>query len=447
MRSEQDLARTLRTAAEHAGGSSASLADAVAARRRARRLRQRLRVALAAAAVVIVTGGTAAVLSQGDGRAAPAVTVTDPTPVAEPTGPATPARIEHAEKSWPQAVLKVPARSERGGKLQPVTALSPTEVLLVADVAFEKAGRLEVHDATRGTTRVLGAVPTPDGVKRYYPQRFEVGERHIAWYGRTPQDGDDWADFWVMPRAGGRARQVAEVTGEAAHVDEIRLVGDTLVWSVERGGVYRVPLTGGTPQRLPDSDRLRLATWPWAMDHPGNWRTTNPTRAVNLETGASVPISVPAGAKYVECDGQWCAGAADDRVFVQRLDGAGRRSLPVEFRPGALGAMFLGDGRLLLRMYPPQGAPPHAAEPGTPSDVVYDPVGGGMVGVGRVRSGSDVYIGHVATGASSSSPSTTPFWDADLVHERKCVEGEGCRSEPRGGGKEWTVLNLLAVTR
>ncbi|MFC4111585.1 hypothetical protein [Nonomuraea zeae] len=426
MRGEQDLIRTLRTAADQV--ERRDLAEGVARRRRARRTRQRVQVLLAAVAVVAIAGGTTAVLSGEDRQPPPpAVTVTPSAP--ETSVPKT----RPAAELWPQAVVKVPVKNAKGWKTYPVTGLSATEVLLVANSAFEKAGRLEVYDSVSGTIRVLGDIPSPR--KKYYPQHIAVGAEYIAWYGETPQDSDDWADFWIMPREGGKARRVGEV---AADVERIAVTGDSLVWSVKEGGVYRMPLTGGVPERLPGTDGLRLSAWPWAAARSGDRPDANQTRVVNLETGQSSDVSLPEGVRVMQCHAQWCVGVLDDRVIVQRVDGSERKSLPRALRPHGL-RLLLGDRYAVLRPYEPDR---NQAE--VPVAVVYDLATGLMAGVGE-RSAGPV-SGGVGTGASSSAPSTTVSWDADLQYYEKCGKA-GCTVKTRGGGKEYTVLNLAAVTR
>jgi hypothetical protein len=83
---------------------------------------------------------------------------------------------------------------------------------------------------------------------------------------RTPGNGDRWADFWVAPRSGGTARRVGEVTGDLAEVERIGVTADAVVWSVRGGGVHRLPLAGGAPERIAGADGLHLMSWPWAVD-------------------------------------------------------------------------------------------------------------------------------------------------------------------------------------
>ncbi|WP_113698562.1 hypothetical protein [Nonomuraea lactucae] len=430
MRSEEDLIRTLRTAADQV--RSDGLAGAVAARRRARRIRQRVQVMLAAAAVVAVAGGTTAVLSSGGGQAGPAVTVT--------SGEPSRLEVQPAAEVWPKAVFKMPAKAADGWKYRPITGMSPTEVLLIAESSFEKAGRLEVYDSAAKSARVLGDVPAPTNVRGYYAQNFEVGEKHIAWYGETPNNGDKWADFWIMPREGGEAKQLGEVTGSMAEVERIGVTDDSVVWSVRSGGVYRVPLTGGTPQRIAGSDGLHLLSWPWAGDRTRRGDVTNQHRLVNLETGESKDVQVPDGAKGMSCLPDWCFAMTKEGVIAQRVDGFVRKTLPSE-----LTLMGSDDDRLGTRFALLSGHDSTPVSESTARSIVFDAATGLKAGVGKVWPNGASALGR----GVSSSPTTIIYWDEDREHYDVCgSEGESktCQSKERGGGKEFTVLNLAAVT-
>jgi hypothetical protein len=436
MRSEEDLVRTLRAAAGHVqgppraaqgGSGTGGLTAVVAARRRAHRVRQRMTVALAAAAVVVVAGGTAAVLSRGGGQAEPAAAVA--TTSADPAE----AQIRPAAEVWPQAVFTMPAKAADGWRYQPVTGISATEVLLSAESSFEKAGRLEVYDATAGRARVLGDVPNPVGVKGYFPQRFDVGERYIAWYGETPNNADKWADFWIMPMEGGQATQLREVTGTMAEVDRIGVAGDSVVWSVRKGGVYRIPLTGGDPERIAGTDGLHLTSWPWAaFTEPDGRGGRNTKRLVNLETGESVDVQAPAGATKVACTPSWCyAMTPDGRPIVQRADGSDRKTLPASL------TFFGSDGLMGDRFV-------HMLPSGTFIKAAYDPVTGRLAGLSKQAQNGAGGLGF----GTSSSPTTIAYWDEDVEYYDECTsEGESrsCETKQRGGGKQFTVLNLAAV--
>ncbi|MFD2356697.1 hypothetical protein ACFSTC_56730 [Nonomuraea ferruginea] len=191
MRSEEDLIRTLHTAAGHAEPEP-TLAASVAARRRSRRREGWARTALAAAAVVLVAGGTTVVLSDGGGRARPAAEVTR--------------GVEQAAEVWPEAMFTVPGTAVDGREYQPMAAISPAEVLVSAVAPGVKPDRLEVFDTGIRQFRTVTSMPKPN-VPGYRFRDVKARDNHIVWWGETPHAGEGaWADFWYVPRAAWRVR-------------------------------------------------------------------------------------------------------------------------------------------------------------------------------------------------------------------------------------------------
>ncbi|MEW9554565.1 hypothetical protein [Nonomuraea sp. NPDC050783] len=426
MRGEQDLIRTLRTAAGQV--EPVDLARGVAARRRSRRVRQRVRMTLAAAAVVAVAGGTTAALTGEARRAEPAATVS-PSGPSGPSGPS-PSRPRPVDEVWPRAIAKVPARTAAGVRIVPVAALSPTEVLLfVPAPAKGKESRLDVYDLTRRATKgALAHIPPIKGADG--PAGIAVGPRHVAWHGGTDQS----TTFWVAPRTGGSATRVAEFSGRVTDFD---LAGDSLVWSSDKG-VHRVPLSGGTPEPLPGSAGFRLTSWPWA-EHVGRAAFANTDRVVNLETGRTYDVQVPEGTQYLRCGPRWCAGDLNGRLLVQHVDGTGRRVLS-GLRLYSVRQPYVGRYVLAGLAGPADRTDP---EPGDPLALLYDLDTGAAVGLGEHTPGT------LGTPLTSTLLSDIPsmsvlYWDQDAQPPEKCSSRK-CPTMVLGK-KEWTVLNLLALT-
>lgn len=409
-RTEADLVRVLADAAEHAPVPDGDLAGAVRVRRRA----HRTRMALACAAVVaIAAGGTVAVrnaLPTGSGPVSPAAQG----PSEAPEGFA----VRPASEVWPSAVTTIPKKTADGLTYRPVAALSPTTLLLLAESSFEKAARLDTYDTTTNRSAPLVQMPSPEGKRRYYAQTVEVGDDTIVWWGKV-QGKPTWADFWVAPRSGGTARQVGEVTGALADVERIGVTRDSLVWSVRGGGVYRIPLEGGTPQPVPGAEGLTLISWPWASDASEN-RSRNQTKLVNLATGQIIPINLPKGAHGVRCGLVWCVGARGEGGVVQRVDGSDRRLLPgtpswemISLSGARTG--FMGSAQR-----------DHYAA------VVYDPETGLAGGIGGPAKDGGSWLG---VGVSSSPPSIV-YMDPPK---------EKCEEKPAKCPKEYLTINLLAL--
>ncbi|MGV9598653.1 hypothetical protein ACWDR1_18485 [Streptosporangium sandarakinum] len=472
-RDEQDLVRALRGAADDAPEPVGDLPTAITERRR-RRSRRRARAVLAAAGVLVVIGGGTAVARNvfpsggGEGVSVTGVAADPSSPAADPSeaaGKAPEVPVNPVAEVWPEAVSIIPAKAADGWKYRPITGLSATELLLAAESSFEKAGRLEVYDTAARKSAVLAEMPAPPGVKGYFVQGVEVGTDSIAWWGETPNNRDEWADFWVVPRTGGPARQVGEVTGAQAHVERIGVTAGSVFWSVRAGGVYRMPLTGGSPEYVAGTDGLHLWSWPWAFDvangREGEDWDRNQTKLFNLETGQTVAVNAPDGAQGLRCGPVWCFGASGDESIVQRTDGSDRRALP-----GLLGRMDytpLAGGRFgFFRLSPVTGRDTEGEEIEdfrVPLAAVYDPVTGRAAGVGKRNSSGG---GGIGTG-TSSSPTSIIYWDEDRRQVEKCEmedassisappgaptstgKTEVCSTIEKGGGKELTVVNLLAV--
>jgi hypothetical protein len=219
-----------------------------------------------------------------------------------------------------------------------------------------------------------------------------------------------------------------------------------------------MPMDGGASERVEGTEGLHLLSWPLAVDYgekEGGDAYKNQSRVVNLETGQVTEVNAPDGVKSLRCGPVWCFGGWGDGTLVQRLDGSDRKILPgmssgaeakdVGGRFGRLGTY--GDGEQNADGY-------------VPVIVVYDPISDVMAGISTMDPSAG---GGFGTGISSS-PSSILYWDEDRkdVNECKTVDGRilppdpsgapvpmdestMCSTKEVGGGKELTVVNLLAV--
>uniref|UniRef100_UPI003F4947A4 hypothetical protein n=1 Tax=Nonomuraea bangladeshensis TaxID=404385 RepID=UPI003F4947A4 len=420
---------TLRQAAERA--PEPDLLARIGERRRQRN-RRRAQL-LAAAAVVAVMGvGTAATkgifVRDGEGIgtadqppaeedrgavAEPTVTVTHRlgkghktagptitrTVTATPRGPA----AVPVGRLWPKALFQMPAKNADGWRYRPVTGINATEVLLMAESSFEKAGKIEIYNVKTGKARLVTVVPTTKGLKEYYPQRATTDGTNVTWYATgTDKNRNRVAEIWWAPLSGGKAQKIYTTTEYA--IDAIGLDGGQVVWSAVKGGVQRKPLVGSTTELLSD-ENLHLIRWPWASDvgDGPDARETNQTKIVNLAKGTETRIAVKPGTTGLRCGPTWCRGRLDNRVIIQRPDGSGFRRLPE--------AAFMSG----LSPYPILD---RFLESG---DTVYDVNTGKQAAITRVGNWSGV--------GTSSEASTILYWGA--TKEQKPA-------------KYW-VLNLAAV--
>ncbi|WP_433225364.1 hypothetical protein [Microtetraspora malaysiensis] len=402
------------------GGSSgpAGLGDA---RARRRGIGTRGRVALVVIGVVAVAAGAIAVVRAGHRTDVPGQSAGSVMPgTAERTAGAADGRVRDARTVWPEAVASLPKTSADGLGYRPVTALGPTEILLTAGPSFEEPKRFDVYDMKTGRSRTLVTlVPGADG---YVQGGVEVGEDYIAWYGRRPKEPRSWVDFWVAPRQGGDPIRVGEVTGELAGIDRFGVSGDHVVWSPEAGGVYRMPIGGGKPEKIPGTDGLWLASWPWARNVPAEsdietgLPDTNQNVLADLRTGVRqnmIPLPggtrrqgiIPPGATGLRCSRQWCVGRLDGGAVAVRVDQSDLRRVPWTMtEPEVYGDRFV----VVLQ--------------GTTS-MIYDLATGKAGGITAPSAdGRSASYGQ----GNSSSPTAVFFWDAQQ-------------------GDDYDVLNLAAI--
>lgn len=279
---EEQLAQALRTIADRAEDRDV-LAGVTAKRRR--RARRRAAGAFAGACVTVLAAWGVLVVRPAPplvARPAPQTVVDAARPEANPV-----------ERVWPEAVFTMPAGS------RPRAAISATEVLVWAE-----RGALEVYDAGSGRSRAVASLATA-------PEVLAVDRERVVWLA----DGYAWV---ASLRTGGRERKVGPVAGEA--VDRVALAGRYVVWSSPLGGVWRMGIDGGAPERV--AAGLQLVEWPWATDEPLDTRT-NPTELVDLPTGRTISIRPATGVEGLRCGPTWCAGTRGSSVVVQRSDGGG----------------------------------------------------------------------------------------------------------------------------
>ncbi|MFB9476448.1 hypothetical protein ACFFR3_43740 [Nonomuraea salmonea] len=221
------------------------------------------------------------------------------------------------ERVWPDAMVTIPAG------YRPLAAIDATRLLV-----RHEPGQIGVYDVTTGR---FGAVFTPPADMR----ALTVDEEHAAWL------SGGWV--WVAPlRGSGQARRAGRVQpGAAGEPDRLALAGDQVAWSSPLGGVWRLSLDGGRPERVPRSAGLQLAGWPWATDEPLALRD-NPTRMVNLETGRKVTIRAAHGVEGLRCGPTWCVGTRGQDAVVQRVDGRDVRVRKGLREPGYRDRFFVG---------------------------------------------------------------------------------------------------------
>ncbi|MEV5412301.1 hypothetical protein AB0K60_26135 [Thermopolyspora sp. NPDC052614] len=435
-RTEEQLVRALRAAADLAPQPIGDLTVGIAVRRRRRR-RRRMQTLLAATAAVAVIGTGMTVmrgtfLEHRGGADVATEARASLTPAAPPVAPQ---RFDPAAEVWPEAVFRIPAKSRDGLEYRPLMALSATEVLLAAESAHGESDRLEVYDSSTESIWMLTSLPGM--FTKSSAQGWDADSRNIVWYTTyVDAEGTPLTRFWLLSRKGGRPSMVFFLHGEDADkVAKLAVAEDRIAWSLSTGGVFTAPLEGSKrATRIPGSEGLFLQQWPWASDKPDNYANDpggNQSLLVNLATGER--RSVRAGdAQRLRCGPNWCVGERSDdqrrmSAVVQRVDGGERQELPLLRSFPTLDGI-VDDRFAVLTVSSAIGwnTPGETTETEPPPvAVVYDRVTGAKAAVGaRGRDGG----GSFGRG-TSSAPSNIVYWNA------------GRSSKP----KEYVVLNLAAI--
>ncbi|KAB8189747.1 hypothetical protein FH608_037685 [Nonomuraea phyllanthi] len=319
-----EIEETLRRTFGEAAGQAPRLPDLLPERleRIHRRRRRRSRVVLAAAAAVLVAGGTVAVVRGGD--TITAVPATQARTRAE--RPAAP-----VEQVWPDAVRKIPAKGPGAAPWRPVTLIDERTLLMAASSGFERAAAVYAYDLGSGTEREIAAVPEPEGTVAF-ASGFAVGSGHVAWWTATK---DSVAHFWAAPLDGGTARIVADQplgpVDDGSGIDGLAVAGDEIVFSLNAGGVFTVPLGGGTVKPVEGGAGMHLLAWPWigtpgARSEPGG---TGFARIRNAETGETRTAVTHPGEELHQCGVTVCVGrSSDGRTFFRHRDGSSQKDVP-----------------------------------------------------------------------------------------------------------------------
>ncbi|MET7462664.1 hypothetical protein [Nonomuraea sp. NPDC005501] len=133
---------------------------------------------------------------------------------------------------------------------------------------------------------------------------------------------------------GGKPRLVGTQSikkGDGSGIDMLAVAGERIVFSLYTGGVYSVPLAGGTAELVKGGAGMHLLAWPW-IGTPGKGGEPHGTvysRIVNVETGETRTAVTEPGEKIQICGVTICLGrTADDKSFARHRDGSAYKALP-----------------------------------------------------------------------------------------------------------------------
>ncbi|MEU7743943.1 hypothetical protein [Nonomuraea sp. NPDC049158] len=323
---EERLSRTLGHAAERAPRMTAPAGERLETSYRRRR--QRSQALLAAAAVAVVAGGMVVGLrAVGGGQAQTAVG-----PSGAPSAAISAATAELVEKVWPQAVWKMPVKDSAGKELHPIALTDDGTLLVEARGKVEQPETLYLYDLAGGDLRKITDVRAPKKAEGI-AANFSMGEGVVAWWTSTKTS----VRLWAAPLTGGAARQVAERRTGGDMIDSLAVANGAIVFSMQKGGVFSVPVHGGQVTPIDRGTELHLLSWPWAGS-PGTWSPKDGapfTHLVNLETGQTSDAA-PArqGEQLLACGVQSCIATTSGgaKAFTRPRDGSKQQEVPTGFQ-------------------------------------------------------------------------------------------------------------------
>ncbi|GAA3191112.1 TolB family protein [Nonomuraea roseoviolacea] len=309
---EDALRRTLTGAAGRAPQAPVTLSGAVEARYRRRR--NRTRAALAAAAVVALVGGATFALKGGTPRAMPATPPTTKLPPA-------------IEKVWPRAIHDLPARLPDGRAFYPHQLIDERTLLVTPEDDATRPDAVYAYDVETHAARKIADLTVPKRTVSF-PSGFAAGSGRVVWW--TALEGG-LGQIWSAPLSGGPAHLVASRPVDDGGFDALTVAGDRIVFSLEEGGVFTVPLRGGTVEPVKGGADSHLLAWPW-ISRPGRASVEGEPMfgtIRNVETGQTSTALTRRGEEMVFCGLELCMGRSDRGVgFVRRRDGSGERPDP-----------------------------------------------------------------------------------------------------------------------
>lgn len=316
---EYALRKTFADAADRAPKAPPGLMAGLETRRTRARLPRGgfLQLALVAATVVALAGGTA-VLTRGVGSS-------DGGHALQRSGPV---KAPPIEKVWPDAVHKVPGTLPNGRAFTPQGFIDDHTMVVTTESSFEKTDALYRYDLRTNTAKKITTVLGPPSVKAY-ASGFTVGGGYVAWAFELSHR----VDIWVAPVSGGQGHRIISQPG-GKRLSRLVIDHGNVLWSLDgTGGVYRAPLTGGTPKLIGGSEGMHILAWPWIGTPYGvegvGEKQNEFEHVVNTETGETRQARLSPNAGMWACGVTWCTGnGRGGATEVERRDGTGHRAIP-----------------------------------------------------------------------------------------------------------------------
>lgn len=263
----------------------------------------------AAASVVLLTAGAPLVIDAAEQTPA----ATPPPAIATTEAPDQGADKAYPpiEKVWPGAVHVVPATLPNGRPFHPEVFLDDHTVLVRTerDGNADKMDGLWAYDVKARTARLLVRVTPPPKTVVTAGSVLAARDR-LYWWTVRKQERKRIVDIWTAPRAGGTQSRLTTFEGVPGYGGiDLEIVGDKAVWTLwGKGGVFEMPLSGGTPRRLPGTSGYTLIGWPWAAAPQFDHKKRSDKQVVfgdllNIKTGKR---SKPPVKPFASCGISWC---------------------------------------------------------------------------------------------------------------------------------------------
>jgi hypothetical protein len=194
------------------------------------------------------------------------------------------------------------------------------------DGMADKVDGLWAYDVEARTARLLVRVTPPPKTVITAGSVLTSRDR-LYWWTVRKQERRRIVDIWTAPRTGGAQSRLTTVEGVPGHGGiDLEIVGDKAVWTLlGKGGVFEMPLSGGTPRLLPGTSAYTLIGWPWAATPRYDYEKRSDKQVafgdlLNIKTGKRSKAPVK---PFASCGISWCVKG---RTLVGRKGGT--RDLP-----------------------------------------------------------------------------------------------------------------------
>ncbi|MGH3648978.1 MAG: TolB family protein, partial [Micromonosporaceae bacterium] len=211
----------------------------------------------------------------GSALAAGTLTGRGPGPSTVGVPAAAPGGLPPVADVWPDAVHKVSGKLADGRGYRIETMVDDHRLLIATEASFENANELWLLDLTTSKARRVVKLPEPHAGRQTFASHFTVGSGQIVWWDTYTEDKKGYTRIWKAPLTGGEPTLVSTVTGAygtyGSTGDRLLVHGDHIYLSAAHaGGIRKLPLGGGEPELMADTEGYHLLAWPWIAKSTGD---------------------------------------------------------------------------------------------------------------------------------------------------------------------------------